>query len=1169
MASSSREFVSSGTIASVNSVYSAPIHHLKAYFKPIQEGEGNASPSNIRAISGRNSLNVYQEGKNLLDVNDLIQKNFGGETTTHNVRTATSIPVVPGSTLTWYGLKVGEKHIRFYDKNGSYQSDYTIIFWNTVTKTFTVPSDSYFIRVMWYDPAELTIEQVIESNPIIEYGDKHTEFQKYIERNIIPVTFTTTGKNLIHTKYPSRTASGITFTVNSDWTVTTSGTSTGQTWLTPGLTSKENKASKIYYTHLSAGTYFLSGGISRDEYVYLVAIKDDGTVLSLPTDTGNGVKYTFDFDVWVYLQIGISKAGISSNRTFQIQLERGTSATTFEPYSENSTTVYGGYVDPAEGKIIAEYVKIAPTKEQFGTLQNYGIGYRSTSGMYEPTASGVIWNTARQQQLCNKAVIANPYSESAETYGEYMGVVYTQELMPTMAMARISEALYQTLEAGETVEFTYKLATPITYNMPSQMLRTLIGNSKYWSDVNDTVEVTYEVIDSMQMIEARKRTMQPQLLSKEGDNVEFNTKLQLPLKENTIAWQSEWWKSGTPSLSNVRIIIGKEQLEMKQYKSKNIGDLLAFSGSVNELKTNNLTHSAYSLTNNYTSISNIIGDSVTVTATTYNTELNKSQYQNGYFGIRFKNLEFEKYYIVSFDVTDITNNPLDASLSDMILMSPRGWSNTITSVNGSRVSCRYYHKIYESYPTRNMIEIHVCGMTATFSNFMVTLDGEEDQTYEPYISTVGKNIGECVAQSKTQVGGNFNVKADGTVECSGIPTDYCYLPLMTIPVSASTGTVTFSGLENTTNLVWESPILYDASKTKIATLSSLGSKKTSGSIDLSQYPDVAILYLCVKRLSNNTPMSGIIKPQVELGSTATEFEPYNNNCYKAFEMPNMSTNYFKIKATEMISDGWYRYFPNPLKGAPIGDYWIGCQSVFGGNDQQGARVSIVDKAKNGECTIIGNALTGWNFGETIPEGYIFPSRVKFTLTQEQSEADYIRFECNSSGTTIDTFLNANIYIVDNYYGKYEPWSNTLYGGELDLNTGILKITHDSIYLYASGKQYNYFYTTVTDMYKGAIDSLNADMYCNRLPVTANVSDTQTDSGVAFYANGIIRFLDADYSSLTPDEYNVQVRNNRPFITYKLKNPIYKQLEQQILKAIKGRNILTSNTDTIKVKYWVH
>jgi len=80
---------------------------------------------------------------------------------------------------------------------------------------------------MWYNyNITLSIEEVVASNPVLEYGDKYTGYQEYKERNTIPITFTTTGKNLIHTKYPSRTSNGITFTVNSDWTITTSGTST-------------------------------------------------------------------------------------------------------------------------------------------------------------------------------------------------------------------------------------------------------------------------------------------------------------------------------------------------------------------------------------------------------------------------------------------------------------------------------------------------------------------------------------------------------------------------------------------------------------------------------------------------------------------------------------------------------------------------------------------------------------------------------------------------------------------------------------------------------------------------------------------------------------------------------------------------------------------------------
>ena len=1164
MASSDREFITSGTIASVNSPHTAPIHHLKAYFKPTQEGEGDPSPSNIRAINGKTELNIYQEGKNLINFDDLVQKDFYNATTTANVRMNDMISVCPGATMTLTSLVTSGRYVRFYDKNGDHQSDYNITWYNTnLSNTFTVPNDSYYLRIMWYNyNITLSIEEVVASNPVLEYGDKYTGYQEYKERNTIPITFTTTGKNLIHTKYPSRTSNGITFTVNSDWTITTSGTSTAQTWLTPGLTSKENKASKTYYTHLSAGTYFLSGGISKDEYVYLVAIKEDGTVLSLPTDTGNGIKYTFDFDVWVYLQIGILK-NTSSNRTFQIQLERGESATTFEPYSETASTIYGGYVDPANGTITAEYVKITPTKEQFGALSNYGIGYRVTSGLYAPTASGVNWNTARQQQMCNKAVIANPYSESAETYGNYMGVVYTQEATPNVAIARISEAVYQTLEANETVEFTYKLANPITYNIASQQLRTLIGNSKYWTNANDIVEVTYEVVDNMDMIEARKRTMQPHLESVETDVPHFKSNLTFPVKECIATWKPQAMNYLS---ANVHQIVMKDMPELRiQQTGKNLCRVVGYSTSVNEMKTDSLVNtSAFTFTNSVgTTINQIYGDSVTITQANYSSSYtNLYDYHNGYIGVRFHlfTMDVDKEYKLSFEVSNITNNPLNASLGDIKISNARGWTQGTPTVVGNRVIFTYNHYPYYLYPTRNMFEIYICGMSCTLSKFMITAIDEEDQTYEPFQAQIGKNLLYCdTPTTQTTYGILFTNNGDGTITCSGTPTDYCSFIVGTVPINPDMGYITISGLADTTNIVWEETLLYDNTRTRVASVSmSTNNNKT---IDLSQYPDATFLRICIKRYGNNKPVSGIARPQVELGTTATAFEPYTEQS-KQIIFPRTSNNIWNIKEGDMVESGWYRYFPNPMLGMAPGTYRISCQNSFGGNDQQGGRICFSPTFTNGSG-IVGDAITSWAFGENGG------SATNFTLTQEQSEAPAIVIQSNSSGLTWDSIANAHFMIAESYYAKYEPWSNMVYGGELNLKTGELKVTHQYAYLWASGKQYNYFYTTATDLAKGNIDSLNADLVCDRLPLTSNVTDTQTDAGIAFYANGIIRFLDEDYSSLTAEEYNTQVQNNRPFIIYKLKDPIYYQLSPQELKTLKGYNGIMSNADTISIKYWTH
>lgn len=45
----------------------APLRQLSVAFSPVQEGSGDPSPDNVRPISGWDSLNVWQTGKNLID----------------------------------------------------------------------------------------------------------------------------------------------------------------------------------------------------------------------------------------------------------------------------------------------------------------------------------------------------------------------------------------------------------------------------------------------------------------------------------------------------------------------------------------------------------------------------------------------------------------------------------------------------------------------------------------------------------------------------------------------------------------------------------------------------------------------------------------------------------------------------------------------------------------------------------------------------------------------------------------------------------------------------------------------------------------------------------------------------------------------------------------------
>ena len=82
--------VASGEIASFKSVGEVPLKSLKVNFSPIQEGDGDPSPSNIRAISGWTGLRAGINNGNFLNL--LAPQAQASPTTSSNTDKRTFIP---------------------------------------------------------------------------------------------------------------------------------------------------------------------------------------------------------------------------------------------------------------------------------------------------------------------------------------------------------------------------------------------------------------------------------------------------------------------------------------------------------------------------------------------------------------------------------------------------------------------------------------------------------------------------------------------------------------------------------------------------------------------------------------------------------------------------------------------------------------------------------------------------------------------------------------------------------------------------------------------------------------------------------------------------------------------------------------------------------------------
>lgn len=146
----------------------------------------------------------------------------------------------------------------------------------------------------------------------------------------------------------------------------------------------------------------------------------------------------------------------------------------------------------------------------------------------------------------------------------------------------------------------------------------------------------------------------------------------------------------------------------------------------------------------------------------------------------------------------------------------------------------------------------------------------------PWPAGGGKNLFQTTMESKTVAGITYTVNSDGSISVSGTASGGTSVPIGEAIVNSSMGTVTISGIGTATNISWANIALKDVSN-NILYLVTSGSAANAFTVDLSEYQDVAKITCALKRTDNITT-SGIIKPQVELGSTATSYEPYSNIC---------------------------------------------------------------------------------------------------------------------------------------------------------------------------------------------------------------------------------------------------------------------------------------------------
>lgn len=215
---------------------------------------------------------------------------------------------------------------------------------------FTIPNTATYLKFT-------TLQNYIDSIMLRRGTSLPTTYEPYGYK--VPVMVE--GKNLLRNTATSQTINGVTFTVNSDKSVTVNGTATDSARLMLGA------------VELSAGEqYTMTGcpsGGSNNTY-RLDPRRTNGSVLVSFIDTGNGSTYIPEADVKLNIYIYIQSGNILDNLTFYPMIRKADiEDDTYKPYHEPTTTNI--YLDEPIGA--NESISLSDTNVNIPTIRGTNV----------------------------------------------------------------------------------------------------------------------------------------------------------------------------------------------------------------------------------------------------------------------------------------------------------------------------------------------------------------------------------------------------------------------------------------------------------------------------------------------------------------------------------------------------------------------------------------------------------------------------------------------------------------------------------------------------------------------------------------------------------------------------------------------------------------------------
>ena len=457
----------SGAVATFSDGADLPLESLLVNIEPVQSGTGDPSPDNVRPISGWNGVKVTRCGNNLFDKsvfadysNWLHPINTSGFGTDDNNR-GCFLPKLKANT------------------------SYTISFdWDTTFPTYLylckVNADGVGTRVAYLTTNNIASKKITFT---IAEGEKaFLRMGSTANATVFNANFAKFGNCMLEegsSATPYEPYNGVTIRCGKNLLQLPTLAEINNADLVMSYRSIPIQLAPNTRYYLS--TTFLNGYTANGKGMY-------GLITANPSDNSNWVAFahsgrtdgkmdgmvTTNSDGLLYIRFnGATEQRLSDlYANSQIQLEEGSTATDYEPYTE---TFYGGTLNPLTGVMTVDKAMV-----DLGMLNWTRINTQSPHWRFWALVTGM---------LKDSTMMSNQYAQITPS-AQWTGAIgITTQLISGTPAVMVTDERYETAADFKTamsgVQLVYELATPYEIQLTPQQIRSLYGNNTIFADTGN------------------------------------------------------------------------------------------------------------------------------------------------------------------------------------------------------------------------------------------------------------------------------------------------------------------------------------------------------------------------------------------------------------------------------------------------------------------------------------------------------------------------------------------------------------------------------------------------------------------------------------------------------------------------------------------------------------